>query len=394
MPDAFDTESSVLLIILNLRTWKWDRKKLEIAFVFRVSVKPRYASSHRYEKRSLHTRLALTMGSVNLTDNGKKKFEQLYCSAVLAEETQEWFVYISATNIFLSITAFTWNFLTLVALRKESSLHPPSKLLLRCLCISDLGIGLLAEPLHVAYVLALTNGRWDVCPYVLFSSTMVSYTLSGVTLLTMTAISVDRLLALLLGLQYKTVVTIKRTRVFVLAFWIVSGISATTFLVNYFLSLLYATVAISLCVLTSIFSYAKIFSTLRNHQRQICPQQVNQTCRRLDKARHRKRALAALWLQFALVLCYLPYGAVSFVGVKTSAQEKVSSSFFLARVITITLVHLNSSLNPVLYFWKMKSVRQAMKKTIENILRLFRNWLLLYFPIDLFILIFNSSSAA
>lgn len=334
------------------------------------------------------------MGSVNFTDNGKKKFEQLYCSAVLAEETQEWFVYISATNIFLSITAFTWNFLTLVALRKESSLHPPSKLLLRCLCISDLGIGLLAEPLHVAYVLALTNGRWDVCPYVLFSATMVSYTLSGVTLLTMTAISVDRLLALLLGLQYKTVVTIKRTRVFVLAFWIMSGISATTFLVNYFLSLLYATVAISLCVLTSIFSYAKIFSTLRNHQRQIYPQQVNQTCRRLDKARHRKRALAALWLQFALVLCYLPFGAVSFVGAKTSAQEKVSSSFFLTRVITITLVHLSSSLNPVLYFWKMKSVRQAVKKTIENTLCLFRNWLLLYFPKDLFILMLNSSSAA
>ena len=392
MPDAFDTESSVLLIILNLRTWKWDRKKLEIAFVFRVSVKPRYASSHRYEKRSLA--LALTMGSVNLTDNGKKKFEQLYCCVVLAEETQEWFVYISATNIFLFITAFTWNFLTLVALRKESSLHPPSKLLLRCLCISDLGIGLLAEPLHVAYVLALTNGRWDVCPYVLFSATIVSYTLSGVTLLTMTAISVDRLLALLLGLQYKTVVTIKRTRVFVLAFWIMSGISATTFLVNYFLSLLYATVAISLCVLTSIFSYAKIFSTLRNHQRQIYPQQVNQTCRRLDKARHRKRALAALWLQFALVLCYLPFGAVSFVGAKTSAQEKVSSSFFLARVITITLVHLNSSLNPVLYFWKMKSVRQAVKKTIENILCFFRNWLLLYFPKDLFILMLNSSPAA
>ena len=334
------------------------------------------------------------MGSVNLTDNGKKKFEQLYCSAVLAEETQEWFVYISATNIFLSITAFTWNFLTLVALRKESSLHPPSKLLLRCLCISDLGIGLIVEPLHVAYVFALTNGHWDVCPYVLFSATMVGYTLRGVTLLTMTAISVDRLLALLLGLQYKTVVTIKRTRVFVLAFWIMSGISATTFLVNYFLSLLYATVAISLCVLTSIFSYAKIFSTLRNHQRQICPQQVNQTCRRLDKARHRKRALAALWLQFALVLCYLPYGAVSFVEAKTSAQEKVSSSFFLARVITITLVHLNSSLNPVLYCWKMKSVRQAVKKTIENILCLFRNWLLLHFPKDLFILMLNSSPAA
>ena len=105
----------------------------------------------------------------------------------------------------------------LVALHKESSLHQPSKLLLRCLCISDLGVGPISKPLHVAYVFALTNRHWVVCPYVLFSATMVGYTLSGVTLLTMTAISVDRLLAFLLDLQYKTVVTIKRTRVFVLS---------------------------------------------------------------------------------------------------------------------------------------------------------------------------------
>ena len=43
-----------------------------------------------------------------------------------------------AVDILLSITAFTGNFLTLVALHKESSLHPPSKLLHRCLATTDL----------------------------------------------------------------------------------------------------------------------------------------------------------------------------------------------------------------------------------------------------------------
>ena len=43
-----------------------------------------------------------------------------------------------AVDILLSITAFTGNFLILVALHKESSLHPPSKLLHQCLATTDL----------------------------------------------------------------------------------------------------------------------------------------------------------------------------------------------------------------------------------------------------------------
>ena len=33
-----------------------------------------------------------------------------------------------------------------------------------------------------------------------------------------------------------------------------------------------------------------------------------------------------------------------------------------------TLVLLNSSLNPILYFWKMEEVRQAVKDTIRQVL--------------------------
>ena len=43
-----------------------------------------------------------------------------------------------AVDILLSITALAGNFLIFVALHKESSLHPPSKLLHRCLATTDL----------------------------------------------------------------------------------------------------------------------------------------------------------------------------------------------------------------------------------------------------------------
>ena len=307
------------------------------------------------------------MVATNFT--GKQTFEELYCSAGLAEETQDQLVYFIAINIFLSISAFLGNVLILVALHRESSLYQPSKVLLRCLATTDLCVGVISEPLHVIYDLTLMKKRWDICPYALFASTIASYTLSGVTLLTMTAISVDRLLVLLLGLKYKNLVTLKRMYVSVLAFWIVSSVAATIYLVNYYITFLYSTIVISLCFVTKTFSYSKIFCSLSSHQKQCHPQQTNQTCR-LHMARYRKAVSGALWLQFALALCYVPFSTVSAVGalLKVSVHKKVSSSFFLARLLTITLVYLNSSLNPFLYYWKINSVRRTVKETIRKIL--------------------------
>ena len=52
-----------------------------------------------------------------------------------------------ALNIFLSITTFLGNALILVALHKASSVHPPTKLLFRCLAVTDLCVGLVTQPL-------------------------------------------------------------------------------------------------------------------------------------------------------------------------------------------------------------------------------------------------------
>jgi len=111
------------------------------------------------------------------------------------------FTFISALNVFLSITAFLGNALILVALRKESSLHPPCKLLLRSLAATDLSVGLIVEPLYVTLLLTVVNEHRSTCRYVAVATSFSTYLLCAVSLLTMTAISVDRLLALLLGLQ-------------------------------------------------------------------------------------------------------------------------------------------------------------------------------------------------
>ena len=273
-------------------------------------------------------------------------------------------IFISVLNVFLSITAVLGNALIIVGLHKEASLHPPSKLLLRCLATTDLCAGLISEPINVAYTMSELNGHWNICRFLSAAEYLTSLILCGVSLLTVTAISVDRL-ALLLLLRYRQVVTLKRTYMIVITFWIVSAVFSTSYFWNSLVTECYITVNTSLCLISAIISYTKIFFTLRHHQAQFQDQaqQPNQTSA-LNIARYKKAVSSALWLQMTLVACHLPHCTV----VALWTNSEVSLSVFLARKYTMILVFLNSSLNPILYCWKIEEVRQAVKDTIRQVL--------------------------
>ena len=300
-------------------------------------------------------------------------FQELLCSTTFINGIHEGLRYLSAINTFLSIIAFLGNILILVALRKESSLHPPSKLLFRCLATTDFCVGLIAEPHFVAYNLSLIHEDWNLCHYTIKTTFAASYILSSVSLLTLTAISVDRLLALSLGLRHRQVANMKRTYVVVIIFWVVPTVAVvTSLLINELIALWYGYIGITLCLVTSIFSYTKIFRALRHNHNQIHDhvQQQQQPSQpiTLNMARYRKALYSALWVQLALVVCYLPYGVVTAL-----LYSKLSSSYMVAWSMTATLVYFNSSLNPFLYCWKIKEVRQAVKKTIREALCFLRS---------------------
>ena len=309
------------------------------------------------------------MGITNYTGYRKQtvSFEELRCSTTFTREIHEQLIYVLAFNIFLSIAAFIGNTLILVALRRESSLHPPSKLLFRCLATTDLCVGLIAEPLNVAYWMSLVHEDWDLCRFSAAASFIVGYALTSVSLLTLTAISVDRLLALLLGLRYKQVVTLKRTYLVVAIFWVVSSVAALSFLRSHLITLWCGRIGTSLCLVTTIVSYTIIFFKLRRRQTDVqdhVQQEHPSLSAPLNITRYRKAVFSALWVQFAMVVCFLPY----FIVIALITYGRVSSSYFLAWVISVTLAYLNSSLNPFLYCWKISEVRQAVKETIRQVL--------------------------
>ncbi|XP_078350622.1 adenosine receptor A3-like [Oculina patagonica] len=306
--------------------------------------------------------------SPELRKTTPQTISQLRCSASWSGEIHEQLIYLLAFNIFLSITAALGNILILVALRKRTSLFPPSKLLYRSLATTDLCVGLILQPLSVAYWMSLVYEEWNLCRFAFISSVIASYTLCSVSLLTVTAISVDRLLALLLGLRYRQVVTLKRTYVIVVTFWITSAVAATSYLINRLIPIWYGHIVIPLCMVTSIVAYSTIFLTLRHHQTQLqghVQQKQATQMNSLNMARYKKAVSSALWVQCTLVACYLPYGIVTAM---FGNGKVLSSSRVFSLDVAGTFVFFNSTLNPFLYCWKIREVKQAVKQTIREAL--------------------------
>ena len=150
-----------------------------------------------------------------------KSFEELLCSpSLMGGLQQQLSICFLAVDILLSITVFAGNSPILVALHKK--ILPPSAVQAP---VSFSGnhwsVGWSCCSASKFSMLDVRSSRqWSLCRYARDAGYVTSYVLILVSLMTMTAISVDRLLALLLGLRYKQIVTLKRTYIIVTTFWV------------------------------------------------------------------------------------------------------------------------------------------------------------------------------
>ena len=119
-----------------------------------------------------------------------------------------------------------------------------------------------------------------------------------------------------------------------------------------------------LLVLTVIVNI-KIYLTVQLHKNQIQALQVQQETQTDDMAhfaRFIKSAVSVFYVYVTFVVCYLPY-FISVAVIGTNGPNIALKRFFL---FSVTLIHLNSSLNPVIYCWKMRHIRHAIMDILRN----------------------------
>ena len=263
-------------------------------------------------------------------------------------------------NTILSITSLLGNILILIALQKESSLHPPSKLLFRCLSCTDLLVGLVSQPIYIVYLTARKNQT--LCLLTERLANISSAMLCGESITVLTAISIDRLLALLLRLRYRQIVTLKGVRFLVIISWTTSTVFAFSFLWHKLYFFLGSCAWIAMCLAVSSFCYLKIYVALRRQQSQVQRFQSHPGAT-LNIAWYKKTVSSAMWIHFTLVVCYLPYTITTAVNISNGVSPYCGAT---SSSITGVFVFLNSTLNPFLYCWKIREVRQAVKNTLRH----------------------------
>ena len=105
---------------------------------------------------------------------------------------------------------------------------------------------------------------------------------------------------------------------------------------------------------------------LKNQIQAMQVQQVAENSEIANFARLVKSAVGVFSVYITVLVCYAPH-FISLVCLKINGPTIALQRFFL---LSLVLVFLNSSLNPVIYCWKMRHIRQTLLNILRNILSL------------------------
>ena len=267
-------------------------------------------------------------------------------------------------NAYLSYTATMLNIVAIYAIRKTSSLSKNLKTLLLSQAVSDFGVGLLVQPMVVAQVMnSNRNSETRLIPtkLLIFATNLFIFA----TLFSVTALCADRFLAIRLNLRYQELVTHQRVVAAVISIWVISTLISllTLFLPKQIMYVSFVIIE-SACIVTATSLSAKLYLTIRRHINQIQVSQVAPNDQGESVQRKRKSAMATLYVYLVFIACYLPDICVLII-VASISEPRIDLGHL--QFYTLTLLFLNSTLNPLIYCWKMKRIQHTIVSTLRHI---------------------------
>ena len=183
------------------------------------------------------------------------------------------YLLVCLLNAFLSYTATMLNIVTIHAIRKTPSLSKNLKTLLLSLAVSDLGVGLVAQPLDVARL--IMESQLNIESSKTYNAIYVAFLISTnlfifATLFLVIVLCAERFIAIHYYLRYQELVTHKRVVAVVVSIWVLSGLFS---LMRLWIpkSIMYVVFGITdlACIIAATFFSVKIYSSVRLHVNEI-----------------------------------------------------------------------------------------------------------------------------
>ena len=289
--------------------------------------------------------------------------------------TEEEFAYLTTPilvncviNAICAFIAAAGNGVILLVIWKTPSLHTPSNTLLFGLGLTDLFVGLLTQPLYVATRLVYVISKKDIPLALSNAFDVLSSVLSGASFATATVISIERYLVFRLHMRYHAIVTTKKVMVIIAVAWLLSCVWASLWMYDPQVFYYSGFGTTTFCVVVLIAMYFKIYKIVRRHQAQILAQARGATSQQpkffsqLFFSRWKRSAVNTFCVCFLIFLCTFPYFCTA--GVIQLTGHSLTKQIVLEFAGSITF--LNSSLNPLFYYWRVIEIREAVKRELKR----------------------------
>ena len=307
--------------------------------------------------------------------------DEQYCSQMLdsflklVHHSRSSILAFCVSHFTFSLVATLGNLLVIRALIKASTIPANVRKMFISLAFSDLAVGLLPQLMDAiiyAVVWKMASGGDNLaflCPTVLSVLSYFVYSLIAASFLNVTVIAGDRLLAVSLHLRYQELVTARRLTTVLVSVWIISCVfPILSILFPKEIEMVTAIISIIGYALTTV-AYVRIYKVVKYHQNQIYSQNQLQNAQTREAHRQRKSAYNSLFVSVVFLACYFPFFPCTIL-YETNTSE---ISFLVAQVASVFLICLNSSLNPIVYCWRYREIREIVKSTVKKLFHMNEN---------------------
>ena len=297
---------------------------------------------------------------------GERDVGKLYKPSSLI---QGFLIFYIVINIIRVPFTAVLNALVIIAVKKKSRLRAQkTNIVLAMLALTDFLVGILAQPLFVAGLIAilhmdLSNGRSCFTEIFLFA---IANCLLSSSFLHLLLASGERYVAIKHPFDYITIVTESLLLIVSLLAWVLSVIVQIPLAVDETVFYILHSAVIGLSVVVIVFSHFSVFLETRRHENQVAAQQVTQEARKQFEKDKKAFKLTAI-LVGVLLLCCTPFMFIRIV-FYILEYEIHFEAFHVIVFFATTVVFLNSLLNPMIYCIRIRQFRVAfIELTFRNV---------------------------